>query len=180
MTKTATRNQKSERTGLSIGASSILVIFVLLCLVTFAVLSLVSARADKLLSDKNKTHVTEYYAAETAAYKELAQIDGVLQDCRAKTDQDDVYTELVCAALAESSAYTPQPQEDGTLLLRGTEVISTRQSLIVSLEVLPRSEDGKDGYYRVLEWRVQGEGDWEPSDTLPVYGAGDTGALPTL
>ena len=42
--------KKKTRIGLNIGTSSILLVFVLLCMVTFAVLSFVSANADYKLS----------------------------------------------------------------------------------------------------------------------------------
>lgn len=83
------------------GASSILVIFVLLCLVTFAALSLVSARADWNLSRKAADHTLEYHAASNAAEETLAGADALLADCwrLAKGDESD-YLARARAALA--------------------------------------------------------------------------------
>src|SRR5699024_12402475 len=52
---------------LSTGTPSIVLIFVLLCLLTFSVLSVVSARADLNLSTKSADRTTEYYEAENEA-----------------------------------------------------------------------------------------------------------------
>ncbi|MBQ7944131.1 MAG: hypothetical protein IJ326_08750 [Lachnospiraceae bacterium] len=54
---------KKPQFKLNIGLSSILLIFVVLCLVSFAVLSLVSANADKKLSLKMLERNTTYYNA---------------------------------------------------------------------------------------------------------------------
>ena len=46
-------NQNNNRSPVSIGISSLILIFVMLCLLTFSVLSLVSARADMRLSQRS-------------------------------------------------------------------------------------------------------------------------------
>lgn len=57
--------------GLNIGASSILVIVVILCLVSFAGLSLASANADYQLSKKLSDRTTSYYEAVSNAYTDI-------------------------------------------------------------------------------------------------------------
>lgn len=56
---------------LNIGASSILVIVVILCLVCFAGLSVASANADFQLSNKLSDRTTSYYNAVSEAYINL-------------------------------------------------------------------------------------------------------------
>ena len=68
------QQSKNHSAGVSIGMVSILMIFVVLCLTTFATLSFVSARADLKLSKKASDSVSEYYAADSAAETYLAQI----------------------------------------------------------------------------------------------------------
>jgi len=65
---------KQPSVRLSVGGSSILVIFVILTLTTFATLSLVSAQADSKLSEKAKTAAAQYYAADSRAEEVFAQI----------------------------------------------------------------------------------------------------------
>lgn len=57
--------------GLSIGAPSIVVIMVILCLVCFAGLSMVSANADLTLSRKLANRTTAYYEACNKAQQAL-------------------------------------------------------------------------------------------------------------
>jgi hypothetical protein len=53
--------------GLSVGGSSILIIFVVLALTTFAALSLVTAEADLRLTEKQAESVRQYYTADADA-----------------------------------------------------------------------------------------------------------------
>lgn len=70
----------------SVGGSSILTIFAVLCFIIFALLSLSTAKADYMLSEKSVKAVRDYYEADTQAEEILAQIrqgqvpDGVIQD----------------------------------------------------------------------------------------------------
>lgn len=61
------------------GISSILMIFVVLCMTTFGVLSFVSARADLKLTEANEQTVAGYYAAEEKAQRTMAQLDNMLK-----------------------------------------------------------------------------------------------------
>ena len=59
--------------GLSIGAPSIVVIMVILCLVCFAGLSIVSANADLTLSRKLAERTSAYYQACNEAQEDLLE-----------------------------------------------------------------------------------------------------------
>ncbi|MCL2016175.1 MAG: hypothetical protein FWG68_08025 [Defluviitaleaceae bacterium] len=65
---------KSSIGSVNIGGSSILVIFVLLCLTTFATLAMVSATANYRISARTAEASTAYYAADSYAEELLAQI----------------------------------------------------------------------------------------------------------
>jgi hypothetical protein len=73
-------NRKKEKNEfhLTVGTSSILMIFVVLCLTTFGVLSFVTANADYKLSNKNAEAVTAYYQADSKANELLKTIDSEL------------------------------------------------------------------------------------------------------
>lgn len=69
---------KSGRAGkrqmYGVGIVSILLIFVVLVFTTFSILSLVSARADMRLTEKNKEMVTNYYTASNKAVELLEEL----------------------------------------------------------------------------------------------------------
>ena len=69
------KNKKNIKIGFStVGGSSILTIFAVLCLVVFALLSLSTAKADSKLSNKSVKAVENYYKADKNAEIILARL----------------------------------------------------------------------------------------------------------
>ena len=64
----------------NVGASSILVIFVLLCLTTFSTLSLISANADHRLTTKAAESAQNYWEANNKAQQVLAKLDTAISE----------------------------------------------------------------------------------------------------
>lgn len=58
-----------------VGSTSIIMIFVVLCLTTFAILSFASATAGYSFSEKNMLQLTAYYTSQETANKKLKEID---------------------------------------------------------------------------------------------------------
>ena len=63
---------------MGVGASSILLILVVLSLTLFSVLSLLQARADAALTEKTALSVSAFYDADARAQQMLAQLDGAI------------------------------------------------------------------------------------------------------
>lgn len=80
------KKEPLERSEAAVGGASLLVIFSILCLTIFALLSLTSVRANERLSKKSAETVSSYYAADCEAQKTLSLIrageipDGVIRD----------------------------------------------------------------------------------------------------
>lgn len=66
--------RQKKKFGISVGTASILEIFLLLCLTTFATLSVVSSNADNNLSKKSAEYTKSYYTADNGAEDILAKI----------------------------------------------------------------------------------------------------------
>lgn len=64
---------------INIGSSSMLVVFIILCLITFSVLSVASANNDRKYSEKIANRTTAYYKASNKAEELLSQIDDKLK-----------------------------------------------------------------------------------------------------
>ncbi len=60
----------------AVGGISLLVVFAVLCLTVFALLSLSTVRADERLSLASAQAVSDYYAADGAAQEILARLQG--------------------------------------------------------------------------------------------------------
>lgn len=83
------RNGKaSPRSGLHTGLSTILMMLVTLCLTTFGLLSVSTARADLSLTRKSAEHTRDYYAARLKAQQAFALIDNTLLDWQASLSSD--------------------------------------------------------------------------------------------
>ena len=127
--------KKKQFFGMNIGSASMMLIFVILCLVSFAALSIVSANADRRLSRKIAERTSAYYEACNSAYESLAGIDKVLQE--------------QFAASADADAYFNTVGHCKSYAIPVNEV----QTLYVEIEILyPESVD--DNFYRVTTWKI--------------------------
>ena len=98
---------KQKKGFIHIGFSSILMVFTMLCLVTFATLSLITANSDYRLSLKVAEKTTAYYEADTAARNYLQQLDLALADLYANCD--DLHISGYDQRCAESLCYIRTP-----------------------------------------------------------------------
>lgn len=72
------RAKKKEAAPFGVGISSLLMVFVVLCLTVFGVLAYMTARADHRLTQRSAQMVQAYYAADTRAEEALARLDEAL------------------------------------------------------------------------------------------------------
>ena len=68
--------KKRKMSFTTVGGSSILTIFAVLCFIVFALLSLSTAKANHTLSRKSVDAIGAYYRADTAAEEILAKLRG--------------------------------------------------------------------------------------------------------
>ncbi len=121
--------------GMNIGSSSLLLVFVVLCLVSFSVLSLSSAVADERLADKSIEKNITYYEASNLAQEKLAEIDKELVAAYEKASTSKEFFELV----GEGSSFTIP--------------VSDNQELWVSVEY--KYPDGSGKLYTVTDYHLE-------------------------
>lgn len=132
-----------KKHGNGIGSTPILLIFTVLCLAIFAVLSLTTALADKAMADAAACSVKGYYEADTLAECILSEI--------LKEDKiPDAIMGINITANAES----------GTVAFICP--ISEKKCLYVEAAVY-------EGDYNILKWRTQDVGEWETDKGMPVW-----------
>ncbi len=139
--------KKEKRSfGLSIGSSSILMVFVVLCLTTFATLSLVSANADYKLSRKTADAAAAYYALDTAGERMLSDLADLLKRTRPAQTQEETACRLTLENalrdfdspdLSEDGAALTV-SEDGRWLISGTVCGADGWTLQIRLDVTER------------------------------------------
>lgn len=150
--------EKSSRNKVSIGASSLILIFIVLCMATFGLLSLSSAQGDLKLARRNADAVKGYYEADNKGQQWLKDVDGVLMEEMGK---------------GQDSAQCSLEIKDrlGDLYDRETGLISTDipmdrgRSLRIEL-VLVCGEKR----YEVKSWYVYNSEEYEIDTSMPVWG----------
>ncbi len=137
---------KQTSPNINVGSTSIVMVFSVLCLTVFAVLSYITARNELDLARRSADSVTAYYAADSAAV--------------------DVYNALL------SGDFT---RRDDTISACGTEIFSCEGEyggeLCYSVPIDEMQElyvelSGEDSGYRIVAWIVCDTGDWIVDDTL--------------
>ncbi|MDD2978652.1 MAG: hypothetical protein PHN80_01635 [Hespellia sp.] len=136
-----------------IGTSFLLVIFIILCLVTFAVLSLSSALRDQNYSEKEAVRTTAYYAASGTAQEKLGEIVESFQD-----NSLDKVADITVTADDDDQNITE---------VFYTVPVDTDQTLEVTVQL---SDLGNldSGIYQISGWKKITSSDWNASSTLPV------------
>ncbi len=155
-------SRKKQSSFSSIGITSLVLIFVMLCLLTFSVLSLVTARADLRLSQKNAERTSAYYDAENRANDILLSVISCIEEYKDSPDASVFYQKL-------------RERLDGQngILFTGADsleyevLLDKEQLLSVSLEISYETYD--DGsHYRILAWNTVSTHEWESDGSLPL------------
>lgn len=101
----------------AVGGSSLLVIFAVLCLTVFALLTLTAVQADGRLQQAEVQGVTNYYAAEGAAQQILARLrEGIVPD--GVTQQGSVFSYMCPISENQSLAVTVRVEGQTYQVLR--------------------------------------------------------------
>lgn len=132
------KKDRQSRTGFSnFGFCTILIVFVMICIVTFSALAFLTASSDYRLSKKVADRTSNYYQAEELAYQKLSEIDTILTSAythsrKKQTYLKKAYQELKDYALNDSSV---KVHKADTINVSFPVVISEQDTLNVSLTV---------------------------------------------
>ena len=127
--------------GIGIGGVSILAVFVILCLTTFAALSLTSAQAGLTLAQKTAQAARSYYDADLAAEQRLAQLA-------------EAAGEPGWEASLPGNGYTVEKQ-DGGVLVGFTQPVDDTRELHVQIHFALGPDGLPDGGWERVLWQVQ-------------------------
>lgn len=145
--------RERNRSGFSppaLGGASLLVIFAVLALTIFALLSLSTVRADSRLSEASAQAVRDYYAADAKAQAVLAW----LRTGEGEPDVPETFT--LSTSISE---YGDHSETVHAYALP----ISDTQELQVEVRV-----DGPDRW-EVLRWQAVPVGDWEIDEGIELW-----------
>lgn len=151
--------EKKKYPAVNIGSASMLVVFIILCLVTFSVLSVASANRDYTYSKKIADRTTSYYKASGKAETILSQIDRELKSAYEQYGAD--YLSHISGAFADI-----EEVENFTLPSLSFSVpINDTQALSVSL-VIQVPKNTKDTFYTITSWTEISTEQWDGDTTL--------------
>ena len=165
-------NSENRRSAPGIGITSIVLIFVMLCLLTFSVLSLTTARADLRLARRSADRTTAYYDAENRADGILLDVISCMEDCLEDKRSSGAGAAGDANALFYSRVRESLEGRDGIAFsdertLQYTVPLDEEQLLCVSLKLSREPfEDGS--HYQILEWRTRSTHEWESDEKLPL------------
>lgn len=157
--------EKKKYPAVNIGSASMLVIFIILCLVTFSVLSVASSNNDRTYARNIAKRTSDYYAASNEAEAQLAQIDELLAKAYELYGKDylEQGTALFDNEAMENLTYSVDFSCFPTLTF--TVPINDTQSLAVSLQLqLPINEDSR--LYKITSWKEISTDSWDNDEPL--------------
>lgn len=150
-------NGDKQGIGLSAGGLTLLVIFTVLCLTVFGVLSLSAAQADERLTQKSMQLTKEYYDADGRCVEKLKAVTDAL---RASMDSGDeaAFWDDAGSALGEGF-----DSDERTYSF--TEPIN--ESLVIDVK-LKLSYSGQTPY-EIIQWRTVSVREEEFDDTMSLW-----------
>ncbi|MFT4104272.1 MAG: short-chain dehydrogenase [Lacrimispora sp.] len=145
-----------------IGSPSLILIFIVMCLVTFGMLSLSTAKSEWNLAERNAASVTEYYRADREGEEFYRLVAEAAQEARQESADLKEAGRILEEKLGEY--YVP---ERGSAM---TQIAMERaQALLV--EVVPFPEEGQAP--AISQWKVIQTEDFEIYDSMPVWTGGE-------
>lgn len=160
--------QKNKDLGFSnFGFSTILLAFVMICIVTISAVSLLTANSDYKLSKKVAEKNKAYYLAEETAYNILEEIDAILADAYKHSSSQNDYYQRIEVALSNLE-YGTYEKKDTEYIFSYEAPISEEQALKVTL-ILNYPNSSKDTFYKISSWQSEYEVSIHEEETLNLF-----------
>lgn len=157
---------RRNRIMINTGTTSLIMIFAVLALVTFAALSLSASAAGRRLAEKMAERTTDYYNAEREAMERLAKIEKLLAQTGAECSREEFLSQARSAVENKEDV----SWEEG--LICWEVPIQEGQYLAAAARPLYADKPG-EAVYEIVSWETRDEGEWENEQTLELYGAGE-------
>lgn len=149
---------KVRKLTMNIGIISFIIIFVILCLMTFAILSLSSAKSNADAIEKSIENTNQYYELSSEGEKTLKKIDDYLyQIYQTSSSQTDYFHNI-------QSLTEVIDQSQITQHLFSYTIQNKQQSLYIELEILyPGSS-----LYQIKTWKVTPTSEWNMDQSMEI------------
>ena len=145
------RDRKSS--GINIGSASIIMVFSVLCLTVFAVLTLVTANSEYELAVRASDGVKNYYVADMQASEKLSALKDLV--ATSNNSVDPIFkgaAELGIDAVDTSKG----------IAFSYAEKVDDNQDLVVHLMYA-------GGDLKIVQWKLVNNREWNPDDTIKFW-----------
>ncbi len=167
--------KKKFSSGMNVGSSSILVTFVLLCLVTFAALSFLSANSDYRLSKQAAARTTAFYDANRMAEIYMANIEALLAKQNSSNSDEASYMDSIQDIFSDNDSITVDTTTTPYTLHYSVKVNNT-QNLEVTLSVnYPDADDS--ALFHIQKWQTVTNETWQQEADKSNGSGGETGLM---
>lgn len=138
-----------EKPGISVGFISLFMIFMVLCLVTFAILALSSASADLRLTSLSVSKNENYYKSDGEVQKLISEIDAKLASARKTAADDGAYYSSVADELKGVSQDLTYDAESRTVTI--VRQIDLNTTITAVLQINPLADELR---YSTLSYKM--------------------------
>ena len=153
---------ESSRNKINIGASSLILIFIVLCMATFGLLSLSSARGDLELARRNGEAVRGYYKADSQGQQWLREVDQIL-------GEEMLGEEDSAQSMLDIKDRLGDIYDMDTGVIAADIPMDRGQSLHIELALMCGEK-----HYDIRSWYVYNSEEYEIDDSMPVWGGEST------
>lgn len=167
--------KKIERPFINLGFSSILMVFITVCLATFAALAVLTAHSDYKLSQKLADKTSAYYTADATAREIACEIEKNLFSFYDTVYHEDEYystmtADILTQNLSSETYHITFSQEENATFVHYQVTISDIQTLEVSLKILYPTVSS-DHLIEITRWQTVTKNlHTEDDDTLHLFG----------
>lgn len=156
-----------ERPVFNIGIPLAVLIFMNLCLIVFAVLSLENAVSDRSLTQKTLDHTSLYYTSYSDIEEEWGKINDLLLEYRDYYGDQKTYLRMVKKYL-EEEGYLLQEEKDGLHIFCSSQ-LGEHQSLYGRAKILWKEDRNENSLLEIEEMKLGESGSWEADQSIRVY-----------
>lgn len=151
----------------STGIPSLFLIFAVLCMAVFSLLTLGSSRSELNSARLSMKQTEQYYNACKEAADTVVEIQEALQTYYAQTSNKDEFLKLAGNLSSEFEELAFDDSSDDILIL--SHPFSDTQSLLIRMQILYPQTSADKKLIKILQWKTVITADWNPDTSQSVY-----------
>ena len=148
---------KNNKFTMNIGIISFIVVFIILCLMTFSILSLVSAQSNLDMTNRILEHTSEYYQLSSQGEETLKQIDQYLYKIYKEYPKADYFDKI-----------KPLKEMIPNMTIKDHhiqyDIKGKNQYLHIEIEILYPGNQ----LYQLKSWIIQPNDQWQADEKMEI------------